>query len=311
MPVCVTSLTRCDHCHTKVHTRPRGRKGSNKAKRTAISAQTTDQPVTFFERLSELQQARNTRLCVGLDPDLDRIPKPFHSSSTPIFDFNKAIIDATADLVACYKPQIAHYASVGAEEQLEQTIDYIHEQRLLVLLDAKRGDVGSTAEMYARELFERYKADAATVNPYLGLDSLEPYFDYAENGVFVLCRTSNPGGSDIQNLVLDSGETLFEHVAKLAAGPWNRNRNVGLVVGATRPEELRRIREICGDMTFLLPGVGAQGADIKEMVFAGQGGGMLASSSRAVLYASDGEDFADAARQVAMQTRDEVNQYTN
>lgn len=248
---------------------------------------------------------------MGLDPDLARIPKSFHASPAPIFEFNKAIIDATSDLVACYKPQIAHYASVAAEDQLLRTIEYIHDQGVLVLLDAKRGDVGSTAEMYARELFERYGADAATVNPYLGLDAMEPYLDYQDHGVFILCRTSNPGGSDLQNLTLDGGETLYEHVAQLAAGPWDKNHNVGLVVGATRPEELKRIREICGDMTFLLPGVGTQGADIKEMVFAGQGGGMLVSSSRAVLYASEGDDFADAARRVAIATRDEINRFLN
>jgi orotidine-5'-phosphate decarboxylase len=165
--------------------------------------------------------------------------------------------------------------------------------------------------MYARELFERYGADAITVNPYLGFDSMEPYLAYEDRGVFILCRTSNPGGSDLQNLRLESGKTLFEHVAQLASHKWNDNGNVGLVVGATRPEELRKIREICGEMTFLLPGVGAQGADVKEMVGAGQGGGMLVSSSRAVLYASAGEDFADAAREVALATRDEVNRYTN
>ena len=250
-------------------------------------------------------------MCIGLDPDLERLPVEFRDSSTPILDFNKAIIDATRDIVACYKPQIAHYAAEAAEDQLVATIEYIHDAGLLVLLDAKRGDVGSTAEMYSRELFERYGADAATINPYLGLDSMEPYLEYKDRGVFILCRTSNPGGSDLQNLQLADGETLYEHVAMLAAQKWNSHGNVGLVVGATRPEELRRIREICGDMTFLLPGVGAQGADIKEMVFAGQGGGMLVSSSRAVLYASEGEDFAEMARQTAIETRDEVNRYSN
>ena len=190
-------------------------------------------------------------------------------------------------------------------------MDYIRSLDVPVLLDAKRGDVGSTAEMYARELFERYVADAVTVNPYLGRDSMAPYLDYADKGVFILCRTSNPGGSDLQNLTLSSGDTLYEHVAKQARDDWNDNGNVGLVVGATRPEELRNIRKICGEMTFLLPGVGAQGADIGEMMGAGQGGGMLISSSRAVLYASEDDDFAEAARVVAIQTRDEINRYSN
>ncbi len=265
----------------------------------------------FFDRVEELAKTRATRLCIGLDPDLERFPADIRASTEPVFEFNKAIIDATHDLVCCYKPQIAHYASLAAEDQLQKTIDYIKSKNIPVLLDAKRGDVGSTAEKYAEELFERYDADAATVNPYLGFDSLEPYLDYADRGVFILCRTSNPGGADLQNLKLASGLELYEHVATLAATKWNANKNVALVVGATRPEEIRRIRDICDDMTFLLPGVGAQGADIKEMVGAGQGGGMLVSSSRAVLYASDGEDFANAARQVALGTRDEINRYSN
>ena len=266
---------------------------------------------TFFGQIAHRQKTQKTRLCVGLDPDLARIPEVCKTSERPIFEFNKAIIDATHDLASCFKPQIAHYASEAAEDQLQETIDYIQDKGVPVLLDAKRGDVGSTAEMYARELFERYGADAVTVNPYLGKDSLQPYLDYADRGVFVLCRTSNPGGSDLQNLTLDSGETLYEHVARTARDEWNSNNNVGLVVGATRPEELRRIRNICGDMTFLLPGVGAQGADVKEMMGAGQSGGMLISSSRAILYAGSGDDFADEARRVALETRDEINRYSN
>ena len=265
----------------------------------------------FFERIEQRQKELQTRLCVGLDPDPGRIPKACQQSDRPIFEFNKAIVDATHDLASCFKPQIAHYASEAAEDQLQETIDYIQSRGVPVLLDAKRGDVGNTAEMYAKELFERYGADAVTVNPYLGKDSLQPYLDYADRGVFVLCRTSNPGGSDLQNLVLDSGQTLYEHVAQTARDEWNSNNNVGLVVGATRPEELRRIRNICGDMTFLLPGVGAQGADIREMMGAGQGGGMLISSSRAILYAGPGEDFAEQARRVARETLDEIRRYSN
>lgn len=261
--------------------------------------------------MHDRQKAIGSRLCIGLDPDLSRIPEVCKQSSQPIFEFNKAIIDATIDLAACYKPQIAHYASEAAEDELLATIEYVKNLDVPVLLDAKRGDVGSTAEMYARELFERYAADATTVNPYLGKDSMDPYLDYADRGVFILCRTSNPGGSDLQNLVLEGGETLYEYVAKQARDHWNANNNVGLVVGATRPEELRQIREICGDMTFLLPGVGAQGADVKEMVGAGQGGGMLVSSSRAILFAGKGEDFAEKAREVALETRDDVNRYSN
>lgn len=242
---------------------------------------------------------------------MQRIPDVCKQSDTPIYDFNKAIVDATADVASCFKPQIAHFAAESAEEELLETIKYIQSLDIPVILDAKRGDVGSTAEMYARELFERYKADAVTVNPYLGLDSLTPYLDYADKGVFILCRTSNPGGADLQHLNLDNGDTLFEHVARQASSHWNDNNNVGLVVGATRPEELRSIRNICGDMTFLLPGVGAQGADIGEMMGAGQGGGMLISSSRAILFAGSAEDFAEQARNVAIATRNEINQFSN
>ena len=263
--------------------------------------------MTFFDRIKARQRAINSRLCIGLDPDISRFPSTLQASANPIYDFNKAIIDATADIASCFKPQIAHFAAATAEDELCETIRYAQAAGVPVLLDAKRGDVGSTAEMYARELFERYGADAVTVNPYLGLDAMQPYLDYADRGVFILCRTSNPGGADLQHLTLESGDTLYEHVARQAASHWNSNSNVGLVVGATRPEELRRVREICEDMTFLLPGVGAQGADIGEMMSAGQGGGMLISSSRAILYAGDGEDFAAKARQVAIDTRDEIN----
>ena len=273
-----------------------------------VAATTTDR---FFDRIKARQTEIRSRLCIGLDPDLNRIPAVCKSEPGSIFAFNKAIIDATQDIACCYKPQIAHFAAQSAEEELIETIRYLQSMEIPVLLDAKRGDVGSTAEMYARELFERYGADAVTVNPYLGFDSLEPYLDYADRGVFILCRTSNPGGADIQHLKLESGDALYEHVARQAAGPWNANRNVGLVVGATRPEELGHIRQICGEMTFLLPGVGAQGADVGAMMGAGQGGGMLISSSRAILYAGAGDDFSDRAREVALATRNEINQYSN
>jgi len=284
---------------------------AQKRRQNIINVTTNETPTNFFERLRQRQASIGSTLCIGLDPDLSRIPKACKVSSRPIFEFNKAIIDATIDLAACYKPQIAHYASEAAEDELMATIEYLKNHNVPVLLDAKRGDVGSTAEMYAREVFERYAADATTVNPYLGKDAMDPYLDHTDRGVFILCRTSNPGGSDLQNLLLKGGLTLYEHVATQARDDWNTNNNVGLVVGATRPEELRQIRQICGDMTFLLPGVGAQGANVKQMVFAGQGGGMLVSSSRAILYAGEGEDFAEKARKVALETRDEINRYSH
>lgn len=283
---------------------------------------TADQPQNrFFSQLQQLQQERGSQLCIGLDPDPARFPAHLPKDSSGILAFNQAIVDATHDLVCCYKPQFAYFASEGAEGALEDTISYIKSKGLPVLLDAKRGDIGSTAARYAKELFERYAADAVTVNPYLGLDSLQPYLDYSDRGVFILCRTSNPGGADLQHLLvtrrgpsrwlpwLGAGRPLYERVAELAATTWNAAGNVGLVVGATQPAELRRIRKICPRMTLLVPGVGAQGADVQAMVDAGQGGGLLVPSSRAILYAGAGEDFADQARRVALATRDQIQRY--
>ncbi len=267
----------------------------------------------FFPRLAALQQSRQTRLCIGLDPELARIPASIRRGKQPLFEFNKAIIDATWDLVCCYKPQIAHYAALAAEAELQASIDYIKGRGVPVLLDAKRGDVGATARHYAVEVFERYGADAVTINPYLGLDAMQPFLDYPDKGIFVLCRTSNPGAADLQGLTLEGGKKLYEHIASEAAGKWNQSGNLGLVVGATYPEQLGRIRALCGDMTLLLPGVGAQGAEIKALMAAGQGGGMLVSSSRAILFpgrdAGQKADFAQRSREAAVKTRDEVNRY--
>ena len=264
----------------------------------------------FIEHLKQTSESHNSLLCVGLDPDVARFNATISQSDTPIFDFNKAIIDATADLVCAYKPQIAHYAAYSAEAELSLTINYIHDKyQIPVILDAKRGDIGSTAEMYAREAFERYNADAVTVNPYLGLDSLEPFLFYEDKGIIILCRTSNPGGSDLQNLKTKNGMCLYEHIAIQAREVWNSNGNVLLVVGATRPQELKRIRELTGDMPFLLPGIGAQGGDIKSSMENARGGQLIVNSSRAILYADASDNFAEEARQVALQTRDEINLY--
>lgn len=218
-------------------------------------------------------------------------------------------MDATHDLVCCYKPQIAHYAALGAEDQLKETINYIHSKGIPVLLDAKRGDIDSTSKHYVDEAFVRYGADAVTINPYLGLDAMKPFLDQKDKGVVILCRTSNPGGADIQNLQLKDGSLLYEHVAKQATEVWNYNKNIVLVVGATQPEELARIREITGEMNLLVPGVGSQGGDIEALMKAGKGGNMIISSSRGILYASELDDFAEAARKVAENTRNEINQY--
>ncbi len=265
----------------------------------------------FMEKLDKAQAANRSLVCVGLDPDLSRFPPAIEALDEPIFEFNKAIVDATHDLVCAYKPQIAHYAAESAEAQLESTIAYIKSTcpGVPIILDAKRGDIGSTAQMYATEAFERYAADAVTVNPYLGFDSLEPFLAYTDRGVIALCRTSNAGAADLQDLLVD-GVPLYEKVASLAATRWNRHGNLMLVVGATWPEQLSRIRSIVGEMPLLVPGVGAQGGDVAKLVAAGQtaaGAGLVINSSRAILYASDGEDFAAAARRETERLRDEIN----
>jgi orotidine-5'-phosphate decarboxylase len=269
--------------------------------------------VSFITRLNKIWIAQRSLVCVGLDPDTSRFPAAVEATDEPIFEFNKAIIDATHDLVCAYKPQIAYYAAESAESQLESTIAYLKSTypEIPIILDAKRGDIGSTARMYAIEAFERYAADAVTVNPYLGLDSLQPFLAYKDRGVIALCRTSNPGASDLQDLQVD-GAPLYERVATLAAQNWNSNGNLCLVVGATWPEQLAAIRAIVGDMPLLVPGVGAQGGDVARIVAAGQtaaGSGLIINSSRAVLYASNGDDFAAAARRETERLRDEINRY--
>lgn len=270
--------------------------------------------MTFIDQLQSSWAASGSLVCVGLDPDVSRFPVGLKSRGRyAIFDFNKAIVDATHDIVCAFKPQIAYFAAESAEEQLLRTIDYIKSNypRVPVILDAKRGDIGSTAEKYAVEAFERYQADAVTVNPYLGRDSIKPFTDYKDKGVILLCRTSNPGAADLQDLVVD-GKPLYVWVAQLAHNEWNEHGNCCLVVGATWPEQLSRVREVVGEMPILVPGVGAQGGDVEATVRAGQtaaGTGLMISSSRAVLYASAGEDFAQAARKVALQLREQINEH--
>ncbi len=265
----------------------------------------------FIEQLQCAWDSNDSLVCVGLDPEIERFPEQFAEQPSPIFQFNKAIIDATADLVCAYKPQFAHYAAYEAEDQLERTIDYIHRTYpgIPVILDSKRGDVGNTAERYAIEAFERYHADAVTVSPYLGGDSMEPFLKYEDKGVIILCRTSNPGAGDLQDLEI-SGRRLFHVVADLAARRWNTRGNCLLVVGATYPRELAEVREIVGNMPFLVPGVGAQGGDVAQAVQSGQtaaGAGLVMSSSRGILYASSGENFASAARDATVKLRDQIN----
>jgi len=265
----------------------------------------------FIEQLTRAWERSDSLACVGLDPEIERFPRHIAAEPSPIFQFNRAIIDATADLVCAYKPQFAHYAACEAEDQLERTIEYIHKTHpgVPVILDAKRGDVGNTAERYAIEAFERYGADAVTVNPYLGGDALEPFLRHADKGVAILCRTSNPGARDLQDLVIGARK-LYQVVAELAAQRWNSRGNCLLVVGATYPGDLAEVRALVGAMPLLVPGVGAQRGDVAQVVQNGQtaqGTGLIISSSRGILYASAGEDFAGAARAATQQLRGEIN----
>ena len=266
---------------------------------------------TFNQQLQSAWASQGSMLCVGFDPDPKRLPPSFQGKPEGIFEFCREIADATADLVCSFKPQFAYFASQRAEAQLEKLIGHLKNKypHIPVILDSKRGDIGSTADHYALEAFERYGADAVTVNPYMGFDTIEPYLKHAGKGVIVLCRTSNPGGSDLQFLNVNSGEPLYLHVAKLASQKWNGSGQISLVVGATFPEEIAKVRAIVGDMPLLIPGIGAQGGDIDATIKAGHipnapGTGMIINSSRAILYASAGNDFAQAARNVAQSTRD-------
>ena len=267
--------------------------------------------MTFLDMLRAAEQKNGSMLCVGLDPDPARFPAALKGDASKIFDFCAAIVDATADIAMSFKPQIAYFAAHRAEEQLERLMRHMRSAapQVPVILDAKRGDIGSTAEQYAIEAFERYGADAVTLSPFMGFDSVAPYLQYHGKGAFLLCRTSNPGGDDLQNQRLSSvpGEPLlYEHVARLAQGPWNLNGQLGLVVGATYPAEIERVRALAPTLPLLIPGVGAQGGDALATVKAGwrPEGQIIVNSSRAILYASSGEDFAEAARRVALQTRE-------
>lgn len=266
--------------------------------------------MTFLDMLQAAQQRNDSMLCVGLDPEPTRFPAGMRDDAGRIFDFCARIVDATGDLAIAFKPQIAYFAAHRAEQQLEDLIRHMRASfpHVPVILDAKRGDIGSTAEQYAREAFDRYGADAVTLSPFMGFDSVQPYLKYEGKGAFLLCRTSNPGGDDLQNQRLASVEgqpLLYEHVAKLAQGPWNVNGQLGLVVGATYPAEIERVRALAPTLPLLIPGVGAQGGDAVATVKAGwrADAPIVVNSSRSILYASSGSDFAEAARREAQRTR--------
>ena len=301
--------------------------------------------MTFTEQLQAAERRADSMLCVGLDPEPAKFPGAWRGDASRIFEFCAAIVDATHDLVSAFKPQIAYFAAHRAEDQLERLMAHIKRvaPAVPVILDAKRGDIGATAAMYAVEAFERYQADALTLSPFMGFDSIEPYFKYDGKGLILLCRTSNPGGSDLQAQRLQGsqaqglkaqgskaqapdapgcasqpGDRLFEHIARLAAGPWNTSGQLGLVVGATYPAEIERVRTLAPTLPLLIPGVGAQGGDAAATVRAGWRGSVgpagahstgpvIVNASRAVLYASAGDDFAAAARAVADATRRTLN----
>ena len=274
--------------------------------------------MNFIETLRQARRTNDSLVCVGLDPEPARFPAHLRGAPDAIFAFCRDIVDATADLVCAFKPQIAHFAAQRAEAALERLIGHVHAVHpgVPVILDAKRGDIGSTAQHYAAEAFERYGADAATLNPYLGRDSVQPFLDRADKGVILLCHTSNPGAADLQELPVrgaDGGELpLYQHIAATIARDWNANGNCALVVGATWPEQLAQVRALVGDMPILVPGIGAQGGDVEAVIRHGatrSGDGLIISSSRAILYAGAGADFASAARTATLALREEINRH--
>ena len=269
--------------------------------------------MNFMQSLRARWQQADTLVCVGLDPEPAKFPMRFANDPDAVFAFCRDIADATAEFACAFKPQIAHFAALGAEQALARLISHLRAAHpgVPVILDSKRGDIGSTAQHYATEAFDRYAADAVTVNPYLGRDALQPFLDRADRGVVILCRTSNPGAGELQDLLV-AGRPLYQHVAEKAAVEWNTQGNVALVVGATWPEQLAEVRAIVGDVPLLVPGVGAQGGDAGAVVRNARtpdGTGLVVSSSRAVLYASSADDYAEAAAKAARGLRDEINRH--
>ena len=272
----------------------------------------------FMQLLRARWRDADSLVCVGLDPEPPKFPPRYAGDPDAVFAFCRDTVDATAEFACAFKPQVAHFAARGAEDALDRLVAHIHAAHpgIPVILDAKRGDIGSTAQHYATEAFDRYRADAVTANPYLGRDSVQPFLDRADKGVVILCHTSNPGAADFQDLLVPgeggTSRPLYQHVAERVARDWNGHHNCALVVGATWPEQLREVRAIVGDMPLLIPGVGAQGGDVEAVVkngLAADGAGLLVSSSRAILYASSGDDHAAAAALAAESLRDEINRH--
>jgi orotidine-5'-phosphate decarboxylase len=272
--------------------------------------------MTFLEKLEAAWGKNNSLLCVGLDPNMDKLPPHLRGSRTPFFDFGKAIVDATAGLVCAFKPNSAFYEARGAAgiEELKQTCDYIREQHaeIPIILDFKRGDIDTTNNHYDSFAFDYLGVDAVTIQPYEGRTAFQPFLDRKDKGIIILCRMSNKGSDEFQDMLVD-GRKLYVHVAEHVRDDWNTNGNCQLVVGATYPAEMAEIRQLVGDeMVFLVPGFGAQGGDIEATVKAGvtsNGTGLIINSSRAIIYASSGQDFAEAASQQAKTSRDQINKY--
>lgn len=292
--------------------------------------------MSFQAKLDHLVTKNNSLVCIGLDSNFDNLPPHLKKKRHPQFTFNKAIIDATHDLVCAYKPNSAFYEAQGAQgvKELKLTCDYLRKKYLEIpiIIDAKRADIGSTNEGYTSYIFEYLGADAVTLQPYLGREALEPFLNRKDKGLIILCRTSNPGAGELQDLFLNksqspvalsgaegakgaktfTGQPLWKIVAKNVKNKWNTNKNCLLVVGATYPHELKEIRKLMGDMTFLVPGIGAQGGDIKKTVLAGLNSkdrGLIINSSRSIIFASSGKNFAAAARQETENLRHEINKY--
>ena len=266
--------------------------------------------MNFFEKLEEAQKAKNSLVCVGLDTDIKKIPKHLLTDSDAIFSFNKAIIDATREFASTYKANIPFYAAEGSAglESLKKTVDYVHSLGIPIIVDAKRNDIGNTAELYAREIFGNFGFDAMTVNPYMGEDSVRPFLAHKEKGIFILTKTSNPGSADFQDLIFE-GKPLYQHVVEKTIS-WDDNHNAGFVVGATAPEQLLEVRKLAPESTLLIPGIGKQGGDLVGTLKNGLREdklGLIINSSRGIIYASDGEDFAERAGEEAKKLRDEIN----
>lgn len=271
--------------------------------------------MTFEEKYERQVDKNNSLLCVGLDPVLEKLPPHIQKTDYPFFTFNKAIIDATSDVVAAYKPNSAFYEARGAQgiEELKKTCDYLRQNypEVPIILDYKRGDIGNTNNEYTVFAFDYLQVDAVTLQPYPGIQTLQVFLDYKDKGIILLCRTSNPGSGEFQDLLID-GEPLYLRVAKNVMEKWNTHKNCLLVVGATYPEELAKVRKIVGDMTLLIPGLGAQGGDLGGTMQAGINSrkkGMIMSASRGIIFAGDEEDFAQKAREEAKKLRDEINTY--